>query len=141
MSPWLTPYLIVRDVDAMLELYHRAFGFTAGERMPGPGGKTMHADARYKGQAIVMMGAEGGMGGTSKAPASSGTEAPIGLYVYCEDVDAMYEQACNAGMQSVMKPDDMFWGDRMCTVEDPDGYRWSFATNVADFDPSKMPKA
>jgi uncharacterized glyoxalase superfamily protein PhnB len=48
----------------------------------------------------------------------------------------MYEQARGAGMQSVMKPDDMFWGDRMCTVEDPDGYRWSLATNVADFDPA-----
>jgi uncharacterized glyoxalase superfamily protein PhnB len=34
----------------------------------------------------------------------------------------------------------MFWGDRMCTVLDLDGHIWSFATNVADFDPAQTPK-
>ena len=37
-------------------------------------------------------------------------------------------------------PQDMFWGDRMCKLTDPAGHVWNFATNVADFDPSKMPK-
>jgi PhnB protein len=39
-----------------------------------------------------------------------------------------------------MPPQDMFWGDRMCNLLDPDGHSWSFATNVADFDPSKVPQ-
>jgi uncharacterized glyoxalase superfamily protein PhnB len=34
----------------------------------------------------------------------------------------------------------MFWGDRMVRLRDPDGYLWSFATKVGEFDPSKMPK-
>jgi uncharacterized glyoxalase superfamily protein PhnB len=33
----------------------------------------------------------------------------------------------------------MFWGDRMCSLIDTDGYAWQFATNVADFDPAKAP--
>jgi uncharacterized glyoxalase superfamily protein PhnB len=33
----------------------------------------------------------------------------------------------------------MFWGDRLCKLMDPDGIIWNFATNVADFDPSKAP--
>ena len=35
----------------------------------------------------------------------------------------------------------MFWGDRIAQFSDPDGYRWMFATNVADFDASKAPKS
>jgi uncharacterized glyoxalase superfamily protein PhnB len=141
VSPWLTPYLIVRDVQASADLYRRAFGFTVGDIMPGPDGRPVHADLRYKGQAVVMMGAEGAMGMDLQAPATSGAQVPISLYVYCDDVDALYAQACKAGMRSSTAPTDMFWGDRMCALEDPDGYRWSFATNVGEFDPSKMPQA
>jgi uncharacterized glyoxalase superfamily protein PhnB len=36
-------------------------------------------------------------------------------------------------------PTDMFYGDRNCSVVDPDGHLWYFSTNVADFDPSKVP--
>ena len=34
---------------------------------------------------------------------------------------------------------DAFYGDRICCVADPDGHTWNFATNVADFDPTKAP--
>jgi uncharacterized glyoxalase superfamily protein PhnB len=64
----------------------------------------------------------------------------IGLYLYCEDVDAVYKRALAAGAKSDRAPKDMFYGDRVCAVIDPDGYLWSFGTNVADFDPSKAPK-
>ncbi len=63
-------------------------------------------------------------------------EAPQTFYVYCGDVDALYAQALAAGAISVMPPADQFWGDRYCMVEDPDGYRWGFATRL---DPAKAP--
>jgi uncharacterized glyoxalase superfamily protein PhnB len=62
------------------------------------------------------------------------------LYVYCDDVDKFFARATAAGAKVVAPPTDMFWGDRMCRISDPDGYEWSFATNVADFDPNKVPK-
>lgn len=31
-----------------------------------------------------------------------------------------------------MAVDDMFWGDRVGTVQDPFGYSWSLATHVKD---------
>jgi len=33
----------------------------------------------------------------------------------------------------------MFWGDRIAKILDFDGYSWTFATKVREFDPSKMP--
>jgi uncharacterized glyoxalase superfamily protein PhnB len=38
------------------------------------------------------------------------------------------------------RPEDKFYGDRVCALTDPSGYTWYFATNVADFDPSKAPQ-
>jgi PhnB protein len=80
------------------------------------------------------------MGCPGKSPATSKADCPICLYVYCSDVDALYRRAKAAGATVVSEPADMFWGDRVVNLKDPEGYNWMFAANVADFDPSKTPK-
>jgi PhnB protein len=134
---WLTPALTVRDVDKAINFCVRAFGFEKGLTMPDKTGKTVHGELKYEGSTIVMFGREGAMDCPSKSPASSKTDCPIGLYVYCEDIDALYQRAKAAGATVVSEPKDMFWGDRVASFKDPEGYSWMFATNVADFDPSK----
>lgn len=137
--PRLTPYLTVRDAEKSLDFYQRAFGFEPGMQPLRDGnGVIQHAEMRYQG-AFIMMAPEGAWGSHCKAPVTTGTEFPLGLYVYCENVDAFHENAVEQGAESMGEPQDMFWGDRMCTLRDPDGYVWSFATNVADFDPGKVP--
>lgn len=75
--PWLTPYLIVRDPERSLDFYQRAFGFIPDSQPLRDGsGKIVHAEMSYR-DAYLMLGAEGAMGGTKKAPASSGVECPI----------------------------------------------------------------
>jgi uncharacterized glyoxalase superfamily protein PhnB len=39
-TPWLSPYLTVRDADAALDFYQRAFGFEKRCAFPGPDGRT-----------------------------------------------------------------------------------------------------
>ncbi len=136
--PWVTPFLTVKDADAALAFYQKAFGFEKRFSMPGPDGKTAHAEVRWR-DGVIMFGPEGPQN-KCKAPSTLGMRSPVGIFVYCEDVDALYKRATAAGAKSEMPPQDMFWGDRMCTVVDPDGHIWSFATNVADFDPAKTPK-
>lgn len=139
---WVTPYLIVKDADAALAFYEKAFGFRKRMTLPGPDGKTMHAEVGWQ-DAVIMFGAipEARMEEMGfRTPAMQGVRCPIGIYVYCEDVDAHFERAVAAGAKAVKPPQDQFYGDRSCTLEDPDGYWWNFATNVADFDPSKAPK-
>lgn len=72
---------------------------------------------------------------SQKTPSHAGVPEAVGLYVYGDDVDALARRA-----KALSEPETMFWGDRMARIEDPDGYSWTFATNVADFDASKMPK-
>lgn len=138
--PWLMPYLIVKDSDAALDFYQRAFGFTKRMAMPGPNGKTMHAELNWH-DAVIMIGTpmEERPDFPHKTPAATGVASPIVPYLYCDDVDALYARATAAGAAGLKPPQDMFYGDRVCTLKDPDGYWWNFATNVADFDPSKAP--
>jgi uncharacterized glyoxalase superfamily protein PhnB len=137
---WLTPALTVRDVDKEISFCVRAFGFEKGMTMPDKTGKTIHGELKYEDSTIVMFGREGAMGCPSKSPATSKADCPISLYVYCSDIDALYRQAKAAGATIIAEPADMFWGDRVATFKDPEGYTWMFATNVGEFDPSKMPK-
>ena len=138
---WLTPYLTVADAERSLAFYERAFGFTRGNVLPGPDGGIMHADMTYQGKSIIMFAPESAPSPKPmRTPAHSGIELPLSFYVYCPDVDAQAEQARRAEATILSEPQDMFWGDRMMTLRDPDGYIWSFATRVGEFDPSKMPK-
>jgi len=136
--PWVMPYLVVRDADASLAFYKKAFGFEEKMAMRGPDGKIMHAEISYR-DSVIMFGGESDRS-TSKSPATTGTPPAMGLYIYVDDVDAAFERARAAGARVESPPADQFYGDRTCAVLDPDGYRWGFGTNVADFDPSKAPK-
>lgn len=136
---WLTPYLVVSDMEKAMSLYKKAFGFKASVTLPGPDGGLMHAEMTYRGKPVVMMMPAGAWGSSAKPPKAGGYESPVSLYLYCEDVDEMCEKAREAGASVLREPEDMFWGDRTCSIADSDGYSWSFATNFGEFDPSKLP--
>src|SRR5262245_29657465 len=95
-SPWLVPYLTVKDADKALDFYAKAFGFSKREAVPGEDGKTMHAEMTYK-DVLIMFSPEGGYGSQVKSPATLGVPSPVTLYVYCEDVDALCKRAEAAG--------------------------------------------
>ncbi|GAB3627191.1 glyoxalase [Pandoraea terrae] len=127
--PWLTPYLTVRNARKAVDFYQRAFGFTLHDQVDDDGA-VMHVEMFYKGQLILMFAPEGAFGSTAKSPKSAGIEASQSFYVYCDDVDAHYARATAEGARGIMPPEDQFWGDRFCQLEDPDGYRWGFAKPV-----------
>jgi PhnB protein len=136
---WLTPYLTVSNPELSLTFYEKAFGFGRGDTIPGPDGRIMYAEMTWQKKTIVMFAPEGAGGSTHQTPRHSGVESPIGLYVYCADVDALVVRARQAHALVLSEPEDMFWGDRMARLQDPDGYIWSFATKVGEFDPSRIP--
>ena len=50
----VTPYLIVNDAAGAIEFYKTAFGATELMRLPGPGGKVMHAEIRVSDSPIML---------------------------------------------------------------------------------------
>jgi uncharacterized glyoxalase superfamily protein PhnB len=129
--PWIMPYLIVKDADRALAFYEKAFGFTKKLAMPDEAGKTFHAEMTYH-DMLLMFAPEDQPWSPAKAPATSGVASPVSLFVYVEDVDAACRRAEAAGAVVQQPPTDMFWGDRMCKLVDPDGHVWSFATHLGE---------
>ena len=126
--PALAPYITVRDGQASIEFYARAFGFEAyGEVMRGDDGQVQHASMRL-GEAAIMFGpVEGSMG---LQPPVAGAPDCLSLYVYVPNVDALHARATRGGATVVASPKDQFWRDRTAVYKDPDGYHWTFATHL-----------
>src|SRR6266540_4044696 len=118
----VSPALIIDGAAEAIEFYKRAFGATERSRMPMPDGKIAHAEIEI-GDSIVML-SDPFPQSQVKAPKQIGGTT-VSLFLYVEDVDSVVQDAVDAGGTITMQPDDMFWGDRFGTVEDPYGHHWS----------------
>jgi PhnB protein len=125
----VTPHLVVNDGARAIEFYKQAFGAEELGRMPTPDGKILHAELRI-GDSRIMLGDEfPQMGG--KSPRSLGG-TPLSLMIYTKDVDQAFQRAVQAGATGKRAPQNEFWGDRYCSIEDPFGHSWALATHVED---------
>ena len=132
----VTAYLTVNDGARALEFYTKAFGARETDRMPGPGGKIMHAEFRI-GDSVIMLSDEFPGMSSCKAPTSLGGTTGS-LFLYVPDVDAAFRRAVEAGCKVIAPLTDMFWGDRFGKLEDPFGNQWSMATHKEDVSPAEM---
>jgi PhnB protein len=126
----VTPMFMFKDTRKAIEFYKRAFGAEEHYAMPGPDGKgVMHAEVRI-GNSIIMMGDENPQQPCKSAETIGGS--PVSFYLYVENVDSAFRRVIEAGAESRMPVQDMFWGDRAGTVQDPFGYSWTLATHIKD---------
>ena len=123
----VTPYMVVEDVDRLVDFLKAAFGAEEKERVPNQDGKTGHAEVLI-GDSYLMMGRA-----QEDFPA-----LPCMLYVYVPDTDASYAQALDAGAKSLQEPQDMFYGDRNALVADPTGNTWCIATHQETLSPEEL---
>jgi uncharacterized glyoxalase superfamily protein PhnB len=129
-------YLVVKDGQAAIDFYTKAFGAIGGSCMPGPDGKgIMHAELKI-GNSTVMLTEENPEWGTKSAETLGGS--PMSLHVYLPDVDAAFQQAIDAGCTSVYPIMDTFWGDRYGKLSDPFGFEWGLATHTEDVPEEEM---
>ena len=124
----VVPYLLVDDVDRMLDFLRTAFNAALHEQTRGQDGSSTHADAVI-GDSHIMMG-------LAKPPEYPAM--PCMLYLYVEDTDALYRQALTAGATSIQEPQDMFYGDRNAGVRDPFGNQWWIGTHIEDVPPDEV---
>lgn len=123
----VTPYLIVRDVDKVLEFVSKAFGATEVDVNRDDSGRVVHADVTIGG-AHIMMGQTDG----------TWPERLGSIHLYLPDADAAYQAALAAGATSIYEVTNQFYGDRSGGVEDPSGIAWWISTHVEDVPPDEM---
>src|ERR1035438_3406777 len=103
----ITPYLTVPDAARLIEFLKKAFDGIERTRILRPEGSVLHAQVRVA-DSLLMIG----------EPQGQWKPQPSMLYHYVADVDATYKQAIAAGAESVIKPANMFYGDRNACVRD-----------------------
>jgi PhnB protein len=126
--------LTVDDGAKAIDFYKQAFGATEMSRLP-MGDKIGHAELQI-GDTRIMLNDEFPERGNLSPKARGGT--PVGLIIYTEDVDSAFRKAIDAGGTQTMAVEDQFWGDRMGSLTDPFGYKWSIATHVEDVPPEQL---
>jgi len=132
----LTPMFMFKDARRAIDFYKNAFGAQERYTMPGPDGKgVMHAELQV-GDSIIMMGDENPHENCKSAETIGGS--PISFYLYVENVDAAFRRAVEAGAKVQMEVQEMFWGDRCGSVQDPFGYSWMIGTHTRDLTPEEI---
>jgi len=135
----ITPHFTVKDARKAIDFYKRAFGAKEKFVMPGPGGRgVMHAELEIA-DSPFMLNDESPQNPCKSAETLG--NSPVSFYLYVPDADAAFNKAKAAGGRAKMPVADMFWGDRMGSIEDPFGYTWSIATHKKDISPAEMGNA
>ena len=131
----ITPYLAVRGAAQAIEFYVNAFGAKEVMRMPGPAGKLGHAEVKIGGSKVMLSDEYESM--NFLGPQARGG-SPVHIHLYVKDVDATVAKALALGARLMREVQDMFYGDRSGTVEDPFGHLWHVATRKRNVSKAEM---
>lgn len=124
----VTATLNQADAAATIAFCKKAFGAKLLSKMAGPGGKLMHAEVLI-GDSIVMVS------DAVMEPARASS-----LFLYVPKVDKTIAKAVKAGAKIKMPAQNMFWGDRMGSVTDPQGNIWGVGSRVEKVSPAELKK-
>ncbi len=132
----VTPHMVVRGAAEAIEFYKKAFGAEELSRSAMPDGMLMHAEIKI-GNSVIMLVDDMPMMQRWVSPERlKGTT--IGLAIYTEDADALFQRAVDAGAAVSMPLMDAFWGDRYGKLTDPFGHEWEICTHLEDLTPEEI---
>jgi len=110
------PVVYAQDVERSVAFYER-LGFAAHSRLP-PEGDAGYVGLRRGGYELAVV--------TVHSPreligVTVGSGPRFEMFVYVDNVDHSVEQLRDADASILREAEDMFWGERVAYVTDPDG--------------------
>lgn len=129
------PYLRVRNSNAAIDFYRRAFGASELFRLTEPTGRIGHAEIKI-GNTVIMLSDEFPECDILGPKTIGGTTFTIHLHV--DNADAWIERALAEGATLVRAPADAFYGERSGTVRDPEGHEWLIGHAIEEVSVEEM---
>jgi len=131
----ITPYITVKNVPEAIAFYTKVFGAKERVSVPGFNGKVGHAEILIGDHAIMLTDEFPYLEALSPHTLGGTT---MGIHLYVEDVDAVYNRALEAGCRIVFAIEDQFCGNRSAAIADPFGHNWYIATHTEDMTYEEM---
>jgi PhnB protein len=133
--PPLALAIAVSNGAQAIEFYKKAFGAEERYRLIDPeSGKIGHAELTING-ALFMLSDEYPQ--FNKSPETLGGVSAK-FYVKCDDADAAFARAVEAGATVIMPLTNQFYGHRDGRVRDPFGHEWLLSRQFEDVSPEEM---
>jgi PhnB protein len=123
----IAPNIIVRNIDAAVSFYKRAFAAEEILRLSLPNGKVTHCELRF-GDSRVNLGES----------MEGWPEHSLLAQIFVADSDAVFAQAVEAGAEVLSPMTDMFFGSREGRVLDPFGSTWTISTHKENVSVEEM---
>lgn len=133
----VTPYVTIKGAAGAIEFYEQAFGAEEIFRWADPDGSIRHAEVVI-GDSPIMLTDEAPEFGMSGPQSLGGS--PVHMFLYVEDVDAVFDRAIAAGATELMPVEDSQDGDRRGGVTDPFGHVWYIATHIENISRGDLQK-
>jgi len=132
----------VKDMQKSLDFYTKTLGFHASDTLTRKDGKIAHAAVGFDSPLLMLSPVDNVRTTQTKGNLATdklgvGVEFFIGMNGN-KKLDAFFTEIKAKGVTVVNEPKTEFWGDRIFTVNDPDGYAITFSEHVNDVTPEAL---
>jgi uncharacterized glyoxalase superfamily protein PhnB len=135
----IAPGIRVRDMQKSLEFYTKTLGFMTMDKLICKNGKIAHASVGIDSPVLMLSPIDSVRTPQSKKDLAE-NKLGVGVRFHfgmtgTRKLDEYFIELKGKGIKVVNEPKTEFWGDRIFTIEDPDGYALTFSEHVQDVSP------
>lgn len=135
----IAPSIRVKDIQKSLDFYTKTLGFQTTDKLTRRDGKIAHASVGFDSPLLMLSPVEYVRTPQTREELAK-NRLGIGVEFYIgmngsRTVDAFFTDLKAKGVKAINEPKTEFWGDRIFTVKDPDGYALTFSEHVNDVTP------
>lgn len=132
----IAPSIRVRDMQKSLDFYTKTLGFQTTDELTRRDGRIAHASLGFDSPLIMLSPIENIRTQQTKEELAN-NKLGVGVEFYIDingskKIDDFFSELKAKGITVINEPMTRFWGDRIFTVIDPDGYALTFYEHVND---------
>jgi uncharacterized glyoxalase superfamily protein PhnB len=132
----LAPSIRVKDMQKSLEFYTTTLGFRTSDKLVRKDGRIAHASVGFDSPLLMLSPVENVRTPQTKEDLAK-NKLGVGVEFYIgmngsKRLDAFFTELKGKGITVINEPKTEFWGDRIFTVRDPDGYALTFSEHMND---------
>jgi uncharacterized glyoxalase superfamily protein PhnB len=129
----------VKDMQKSLDFYTKTLGFQTIDKLTRRDGRIAHASVGFDSPLLMLSPVEYVRTPQTKQDLTK-NKLGVGIELYIgmngsKKLDEFFTEIKAKGITVVNEPKTEFWGDRIFTVKDPDGYALTFSEHVNDVTP------